>query len=157
MRPIDLRVHRSVRWLLYFALALAWCSGIAFYVLRRWFQVEGEFGPQAHAWQQTVLSAHGAMVFVMLMLIGAMTVNHIPNGWRSRRSRITGCIMASGALSMAASGWGLYYLSDEGWRNYLALAHLSIGVVLPLALCVHVTLGRRRRPRPAQTSTSAGE
>jgi MFS family permease len=147
MRLVDLRLHVAVRLTLYVFTALAWCTGVTFYSLRRWFQIDGEFGPQTHPWQQTVLSLHGGMVFVMLMLIGAIALNHIPNSWRSRRSRLTGCVMASGALGMAISGWGLYYLSDESWRSVVALVHCWMGLLLPAALCLHVLLGRRSRRR----------
>ena len=30
---------------------LAWCSGVVFFILKTWFMVEGDFGPENHPYQ----------------------------------------------------------------------------------------------------------
>lgn len=145
MRLVELRLRTSVRRGLYAAIAFAWGSGTAFYCLRRWFQVEGEFGPQAHPWQHSILSLHGAAAFVMLMAIGAMALSHIPSGWRTRRSRAHGVMLACAASVMAITAWALYYLSQKTTRDWIAWLHLCFGLALPALLMLHIHLGRRSR------------
>ncbi len=147
MRLVELRLRTSVRRSLYAIVALAWCSGTSFYCLRRWFQVEGDFGPQAHPWQQTVLSLHGATAFLMLMAIGAMGLSHIPLGWRTGRSRVHGVLLACAAGTMVLTAWALYYLGHETLRAWVAWAHLCTGLAVPGILGLHIWLGRRKSAR----------
>ena len=145
MRLVSVRLHPRVRKLLYTLSALAWLSGVSFYSMRRSFQIEGDFGAEAHPWQHFVLSLHGGVAFLMLMMIGAMALNHVPNTWRTKRSRSHGIAMALAVTLMAASAWGLYYLSDENLRAVVANVHLWLGLSLPLLIALHVYFGRKAK------------
>ncbi|MCB1579170.1 MAG: hypothetical protein KDI81_18025 [Xanthomonadales bacterium] len=128
---------------LYAVLALSWASGIVYFVLSRWLQVDGEFGPEKHPWQFPLLKIHGAAAFLMLMAIGAMLVNHVPATWRTRRSRGLGLSLVAGVALMVISAWCLYYAADEYWRPILGNIHAAIGFALPLILAIHILRGRR--------------
>ncbi len=147
MRLIDLRLRTSVRRTLYAVLAMSWTTGLVFYALRRWFQIDGDFGLETHPWQQPVLQIHGAAAFTMLMLIGAMLLNHVPAGWRSGRSRVHGIVLASSMSLMVISAWCLYYLGAEDVRVWIGNVHLLVGMTLPIQIGLHVWLGRRARAR----------
>jgi hypothetical protein len=143
MRLVDFRLHRIARRLLYVSVAMAWLSGLSFYVIRRWFQIEDDFGPQAHPWQHLILSVHGSAAMLMLMWIGAIAFSHIPMTWRTNRSRSHGILLASAAAVMVLAAWCLYYLSDESWRALVANVHFWLGLGLPVLLALHIYLGRR--------------
>ncbi len=143
MRLIELRLRTALRRVLYTVLATSWATGIAFYTLRRWFQIEGDFGLETHHWQQPILQMHGAAAFAMLMLIGAMLANHVPAGWRSGRSRVHGVVLACSMSVMAISAWCLYYLGVEDIRTWIANVHLLIGLTMPIQIGVHIWIGRR--------------
>lgn len=145
MRLIDLRLAPWLRRSLYTALAIAWSSGTAFYVLRRWLQAEGEFGPVAHPWQHPMLELHGALASIMTALIGAMALAHLPPAWRSRRSRGHGLVLASLLACMWITAWCLYYVDNDTARAWIANLHVCTGLILPIALWWHIRRGRMAR------------
>ncbi len=116
-----------------------------FFFLSRFVQIEGEFGPQKHPWQASVLATHGAFAFLMLLGLGALWLNHVPIGWRSHRSRRIGVTLVVITALMVISGWTLYYAADEQLRPLLGNLHFAVGVMLPLWLVWHVVRGRRER------------
>lgn len=145
MRLIDVRLRTWLRRTLYAVLALSACTGMTFYVLKRWFQIEGEFGPQSHPWQYPALQVHGGSAMLMTMLIGAMLLNHVPASWRTHRSRPHGLLLAGSLLTMLILAWCLYYLGQAGARDWVATVHWVVGLTLPLQLGGHVLLGRKSR------------
>lgn len=136
---------KALRRLIYALLAGSVLTGSAFFLLSRFIEIEGEFGPQKHPWQAPLLAIHGAFAFLMLMVIGAMWLNHVPVGWRSGRSRKLGVTLVSLTALLAISGWLLYYAAGDEWRSLLGNLHFAIGLSLPLMLVLHVSLGRRAR------------
>ncbi len=138
-----LRFPVWLRRMFYAVLATSWITGITFFVLSRWLQVEGEFGPEKHPWQFPVLQIHGAAAFLMLMAIGSLLTSHVPSGWRTFRSRRLGITLVTGVSFMAISAWVLYYAAGENLRPIIGNLHASVGVSLPLLLTLHIWHGRR--------------
>ncbi|MCB1627214.1 MAG: hypothetical protein KDI51_15360 [Xanthomonadales bacterium] len=147
---VRLHLKHGLRRALYTVLALAWSSGISFYLLSRFVTIEGEFGPQKHPWQYPVLQLHGACAFLLLMSAGALLLNHIPVAWRTARSRVSGLLLTSLVATMVLSAWCLYYVGDDEVRGWLANGHAACGVTLPLLLAWHVIVGRRHAPSRSQ-------
>jgi hypothetical protein len=143
MRLIDLRLRCWVRRAIYVIVAGAWCTGLSFYVLRGWFQIEGEFGSESHAWQAPMLLLHGAIAFAALLMIGAMLFSHVPTAWRTMRSRWHGLTLAASLCVMLLTAWCLYYLGNDAARTWAANVHLVVGLSLPAQVAWHVVLGRR--------------
>ena len=155
---IRLRFPMRLRHSLYGVLAISWVSGISYYVLSRWLQIEGEFGPEKHPWQFPILKIHGAAAFLMLMAIGTLLTNHVPAAWRTQRSRKLGLTLATGVSLMAVSAWCLYYAANEQWRPLIGNVHALIGVSLPFVLALHIWNGRRTGiTRASPTGSSHGQ
>lgn len=154
MRLIDLRLAPWLRRVLYAVVALGWSSGSAFYVLRRWWQTEGDFGPVAHPWQHPMLEFHGAIASAMTALIGAMALSHLPAAWRSRRSRIHGAALAALLTTMWISAWCLYYIDGDDARALIANLHLCMGLSLPVVLWWHIRRGRAARRHIQRQATA---
>jgi hypothetical protein len=140
---IRMHMPRLLRRAFYLVFATSWVTGISFYVLSRWMQIEGEFGLEKHPWQFPILKIHGAAAFLMLMAIGALLINHVPATWRTRRSRGFGLTLVTGVSLMVVTAWSLYYAADEQWRPIIGNVHAAIGVTLPLILAIHIWRGRR--------------
>lgn len=140
---IRLRFPMWLRRCFYGVFAISWVSGITFYVLSRWLQIEGEFGLEKHPWQFPILKIHGAAAFLMLMAIGTLLTNHVPSAWRTQRSRKLGLALVTGVSLMVISAWSLYYAANEEWRPIIGNIHAAIGVSLPLILGFHIWHGRR--------------
>lgn len=109
MQRINLKITRGYRWFLYGTLTLSVMSGGGFWLIRRFGQVEGEFGLESSPWQYPLLQAHGLAAFLMLMAFGAVAAAHIPPAWFSRRNRWLGCVLATAVSLSALSAYVLYY------------------------------------------------
>lgn len=145
MKVIGLRIPLLYRLFLFVALATSWFSGAGFFLMDRFFQIEGEFGLEKHPWQNPALTIHGAAAFVMLIAFGALLSAHVPMGWRTHRSRFWGLTLVSLLAVQALSAYCLYYLSEEVARDLVAWVHLGVGLCLPLVLAGHILAGRKSR------------
>lgn len=63
----------------------------------------------------------------------------------ARANLASGVATISALALLAVSGWGLYYLGDETWREAARRVHEILGWLLPAGLLLHVFCGRRWR------------
>lgn len=145
MSNISLTIKQSYRYFFYGVLGLSFITGIAFWLLRRYGMVEGDFGPESHFLQYPLLQIHGLSAFVMLMSLGAIFASHIPKTWSSKRSRKSGILILTFTALSIITAYSLYYLVSENWHELLGNSHAIIGISLPLILLIHITLARRTR------------
>lgn len=127
--------------------ALLLASGLAWLVLDTAFRVEGEFGLAKHPLQVWMLRVHGALAMAALVAFGGALSNHVRPFWSARRNRGAGIALLALMLGLTLTGYFLYYLGDEVWREGIATAHWIGGVLLAVALPLHVALGRRATAR----------
>lgn len=151
----SLRIERAYRLALFAFLLASWTSGISFFVMDRWVSVEGEFGPQKHPWQFSVLKVHGAAAFSMMIAFGYLLASHVPAGLKTQRRRRSGLILVGAQGFMIFTAYLLYYLGDEVWRQSTSYAHAFVGFCFPFLLITHLMQGRRRRRRKAFEARSA--
>ncbi len=135
------------RALLFAVLAVAWVSGLSFFVLNTWVTVEGDFGPEKHPWQFTFLRVHGGAAFLMMISFGYLLASHVPAGWRTDRLKKSGAGLVASVAFMVLSAYILYYASDLDFRQYLVYAHVAMGFSLPIQLLLHILQGLKRRKR----------
>lgn len=156
MNRISLRFPLWARWITSSILLLSLVTGVMWYVLGRWGDVEGEFGPEKHPWLTTLTKLHGAGAFASLIAIGAILGAHVPIGWRTHRSRISGLLLIGLLSTTILTAYGLYYSGSTGLREILILLHLGSGLGLPVLLAVHILWGCRKPGLPSGTSTPNG-
>lgn len=90
-----------------------------------------------------VAAVHAGLSLVACMVVGALWGVHMRAGWRKRRQRRSGTLLASLLLLLMASALGVYYLGDATLADPVAVAHLLLGLVLAWPLAWHVLRGRR--------------
>ena len=151
MSRISVKMPHWLKRLLFGVLTLSWLSGVTFYVLNRWFGIEGEFGTQKHPWQYPVLQIHGFAAFIMLMSLGAVIAHHVPAAWKTKRLRWAGISLFSVLGVQLISAYLLYYLGNEDIRPIVSTIHTYNGLCIPLVLTVHIMLGIRSRGRRIQS------
>lgn len=134
--------HRA--WL-FGVFAAAFLTGVAWWVLHRWFQVAGEFGPSPHPAEHWLIRLHGAAAFATLVLLGSVLPLHVKRAWLAGRNRRSGGLMLLLNALLALTGYALYYAGDESFRAAASSAHLFLGLALPLLLVAHILRGRRSR------------
>jgi uncharacterized membrane protein len=124
-----MRLPASLRLALYTAGALVAASGLA------WFA-----SPSARS---VSMEIHGGASMALLVVIGAVAALHAPAGWRERKNRWSGALVAAGMSVLAVTGFLLYYLGDERARAGVSRAHWAVGLAVSVLLGMHVWLGAR--------------
>ena len=135
------KVRKSHQVWLFTLFAIAWCSGVAFFVLKTWFMVEGDFGPEKHPWQFPTLQIHGFTAFLMMVTFGCVLGTHVQQSWNVRPRRILGIILVALPVFQMVTSYLLYYVDwKRDSRAILEYMHLGVGFILPLILIIHVLL-----------------
>src|SRR5262245_46370698 len=102
-----------VRRLAYTVLLALWVSGCVWMILNYFFATNGEFGPVPHPWQPGVLKMHGWIAVLSVFLLGWISSGHILERWRQPRNRLSGFSLAGLAILLTATGYALYYTTDQ--------------------------------------------
>ena len=74
---------------LYFIITLLWISGLAFFILKTWFQIPGEFGITTNPYQYTALQVHGFFALIMMVTFGYVLGTHVPKVFKLKPTSIT--------------------------------------------------------------------
>ena len=138
-----MRLDPSFRWTLYAVLALLSATGAAWLIMDQLKSIDG--GDTWQAAGANLLMVHGGAAMLALMMLGALFPLHIQRGWRARKNRISGTIMATFVATLVVTAFGLYYSGSETLRPWISDAHIAAGFVLSAFIFVHVLLGRRAR------------
>lgn len=144
LRSTDAALGRWHQRLLYGITGLTWLSGAVWLYLRYFRQVQGDLGLEANPAQPLCLEIHGAAAMVFLILFGSLLQHHVPSGWRQERQRLSGILLIASCSLLALTGWGLYYLGSLSVRHWTSLIHSAFGLLLPMAIALHVLLSRKR-------------
>lgn len=118
-------------------------TGVLWLTFHYFVRHEGEFGPEAHPLEHLWLTLHGGAAIVMAWVFGLIWLAHVRRGWHRGRNRNSGATMAFLLIVLAATGWGLYYLGDEAWREAASLIHWILGLTAGFWLPFHIWRGRR--------------
>lgn len=142
MARINLKIPWRFRAWLFAFIILSWVTGVTFFILNQWVQIEGEFGPEKHPAQGTFLKIHGAAAFLMMISYGYLLATHIPTGYRSRRQRVLGLGLVGAQGFLILTAYGLYYAGGDDFHALLGYAHASVGFIFPFLLAAHLITGR---------------
>lgn len=141
------RLARWQIWLLSLSGAGLWLSGSAWLLLHYYGQTQGEFGPENNPLEPWMMKIHGLFLIPVLLGIGGMFVAHIPKGWDHTRQRVAGVVLCAILAVLVASGYLLYYASDETFRSWTSLTHWIVGLTLPAVFIWHYLNGLAARRR----------
>jgi hypothetical protein len=122
------------RWLTYAVLLTLWVSGAAWLWLQYWAPPAGFEG---HPAQPLWMKLHGLAAMVFLLLLGALLPTHVKPGWAKKKQRLSGTLLLALLGILIASGWGLYYLSEEQGRQAVSLMHWVLGLGMPAFSIYH--------------------
>ena len=88
------------------------------------------------------MEIHGGAMMLVLVLVGSAAALHAPTGWREKKNRRSGALLASVLATLTATGFLLYYLGDERARAAASVLHWAVGLLSPVILAAHIRLGR---------------
>lgn len=144
MRQSQVALGQTHKRVLYAVSALTWFSGVVWLFLRYFGQTHGEFGSQPSPVQTPCLELHGAAAMAFLLVLGSLLPAHVPVGWRNKRQRPSGGLLLSACGVLILSGWGLYYIGQDRWREWTSATHSILGICFPGLVILHVWMGRRK-------------
>jgi hypothetical protein len=90
-----------------------------------------------------VAALHAGAGMLLMGLSGALWSVHMRAGWRRRRQRRSGGLLAGGLGLLALSALAVYYVGDEALASVVAFAHLGVGLALALVFGWHWRAARR--------------
>jgi hypothetical protein len=140
-----LRLDRAFRYALYAAFLVLFVTGAGWLLADRM-----KDAASGEAWQTAaadLLMAHGGAAMAILLLLGALVPLHVRPGWRMRKNRTTGTLMVTANGAFILTGFALYYAGVDVARAWASWIHTAIGLVFPILLLIHITIGRRWRNR----------
>ena len=126
-------IHKQI---LYIVSTILWLTGTVWLYIRYCLKTQGQFDFQ-------MLRIHGAAAMGFLIIFGAI-LYHIKPGWRQKRQRPSGLSLIVSCIVLILTGWGLYYLGNDDWRNWTSIIHCVLGLGLPGIVFIHV-LGVQRK------------
>lgn len=141
LRESAFRLSRRRRWTVYGVFTVLLVTGLVWLALH--FLDDGsEGGMPATAWS---MKLHGAAAMVSLYLFGMLWGPHIRNAWVRRRNRAAGTVFGALTVVLVVTGYALYYVNGELLRQGAEFLHWAAGVIVCIALWVHIVIGRRKR------------
>ena len=139
-----LRMPRWIRAWIHGAGLACLLTGVLWLSFHHFLTVEGEFGPSAHPFERTWLVMHAAAGVLVAWLLGLIWMGHVRRGFGIGRRLPSGLGLVLLVAFLIFSGWGLYYIGDDRWREWTATAHWVVGLGAAVLMLVHVGFGRRR-------------
>lgn len=142
MKRRGLQLSPLQRRSLYSASVLLLVSGVVWAWLHR-LDESGAAGETLRYWKPWLLKVHGFAAVGFVLLLGTLLPNHVRRAWHARKNRGNGAFFLIATSLLVLSGYTLYYLGDETWRNAASQFHLWLGVASPVLLVIHILSGRR--------------
>jgi len=91
-------------------------------------------------------------------VFGSLFPVHVKYGWRQGLNRGSGLPVVVASAVLALTGYGLYYLVDDQWRDRVGIIHWAVGLAAVAMIGLHVVLGKQQamlRRRDAQRRLAA--
>jgi len=142
MKRRGLQLSPRHRRSLYLVSLVLFASGAAWAWLHQ-LDDSGQAGDALRQLQPWLLKAHGFAAVGFVLLLGTLLPNHVLRAWHARKHRTNGAFFLTAIGLLTLSGYTLYYLGDETWRNATSQFHLWLGVATPILLFWHIRTGRK--------------
>jgi hypothetical protein len=138
--------NRLPPWLrraIYAAIAVLLSTGLAWLFVAYALAPPDVPAPAPHRWSGPLLALHGVAAHAALVLCALVGQIHLSVGWRRPEVRRRALLLVTTLLLLAVSGLGFYYAADEQLMPWFRWSHVGFGLLLPVALALHVARGRR--------------
>jgi hypothetical protein len=142
MRRRWLQLGRRRRLTLYATSLVLLISGAAW----AWIHRLDHDGQASHALRELnprLIAAHGFAALGFVLLLGTFLPGHVRRAWHAHKNRTNGAFFLTAVSVLTLSGYLLYYLGDERWRDATSKLHLWLGLAMPVLLFWHIRTGRK--------------
>ena len=142
MKRRGLQLSRRHRLTLYSASLLLFVSGAA-WAWENHLDETARAGEALRRLKPWLLKMHGFSAMGFVLLLGTLLPGHVRRAWHAHKNRGNGAFFLAAVSLLTLSGYALYYLGDEDWRDGVGKFHLWLGITGPLLLICHMRSGRK--------------
>jgi len=139
-----LPISSSLRVSIYGVFGLLWLSGVLWLAVHYLFAQATEFGVVQHPWEHTLLLVHGILAVAAMYALGWIAARHSAPAWGLRERRKSGGFFWTALIVLAITGFGLFFLTDEGWQRSTSFLHEALGALITLSALEHWFISRHR-------------
>jgi magnesium-transporting ATPase (P-type) len=142
MKRRGLQLSRGHKFMIYAVSLALFLSGVFW----AWIQHLDEAGKAGEGLRQAktwLIEIHGFSAMVFVLLFGTLLASHVRRAWHARKNRNNGVFFLTSVGLLTLSGYALYYVGNENWRNTVSDFHLWLGIAAPTFLFWHIWFGRR--------------
>lgn len=141
-------IQRIFCYLTFFGLLI---SGIIWVILRLFVDFDSPF----YFLSSLSLKLHGLFAFGFILVFGMITSTHISFNWQVKKNRYkSGIFLFILLFLLIISGYFLYYLGEEFYRNITSYFHIILGITCFLAFIIHL-LSRKKITIPKHKSVDS--
>jgi hypothetical protein len=141
MRSRGLKFSSRQRLVFHGLIVILFVSGAVW----AWIQHQDNSGQLSQGLRQLkplLLAVHGLSVVPFVFVLGMLFINHVRRAWAAGHNRKNGLLVIVLMAFLSLSGYVLYYLGNEEWREAASRIHLWLGIAMPLLLLWHIRSGR---------------
>jgi uncharacterized membrane protein YbhN (UPF0104 family) len=142
MKRRGLQISRRHRLLLYTASLALFISGTAWAWIH-YLDETGKADGDLVKMKQWLITIHGFSAMAFVLLLGTLLAGHVRRAWHARKNRKNGVFFLTTVCLLTLSGYALYYIGGEEFRNIVSQFHLWLGIVAPILLFWHIRTGRK--------------
>ena len=133
------------RWLVWSTSGLTGATGLVYWWMKNRMEPLDAWAAINHPLQPWMLKAHILVAPLMVFAVGVIAGEHI---WRQYRQKVkagrwSGLTAMWVLAPLIVSGYVIQVVTDVGWLEALAWAHLGTGVVYLAGLAAHHRVFRR--------------
>ena len=121
-------------------------TGLVYGVLKYFFIIEGEYGPEPHAAQGWWQHAHVITAPLLALLLGAFLRAHAWPLWKKKiqEGRKSGIGLMGFILPMVFSGYLIQIAMSDLWRTIFVWIHVVVSCLWVVAYAVHYWVHKRK-------------
>jgi hypothetical protein len=134
-----MHIHLSARtrfWINLIGVGV-WGSGTAWLMAHYLFRAADAFELGTSPAEPLWLRIHAALGFLSIWTFGLLWSLHIVKAWNRHWHRLSGGTLFAALAALIVSGYLLYYIGDDRWRQVLSKLHWILGLLLPAAYVTH--------------------
>lgn len=137
-------MSRFEKWSVWSTAIATTATGVVYLWMKYLLQSNDPWSVINHPLQGLLLKAHIISAPLLVFALGLITLRHIWNHYRQgvRKGRKTGIITGLVTVPMILTGYLIQTTIHQGWLDFVALAHIGLGVVFAIGLVTHLAFIR---------------
>jgi hypothetical protein len=129
----------SQKRVLFVSTVLASLTGLFIFVLKTFFETQGDFGFEAHPWLDEAKMFHYLVTPALVVSFGLLWESHISKGVRNklRKKQRTGWLILGLMVALVFTGQAMLSIVQNNLHYWVGWVHLGLGVLISASIFWH--------------------